>query len=30
MQLPLQLSYFGRVVGAGFGRMGERDGQKQL
>jgi hypothetical protein len=30
MQLPLQLGYFGRVVGSRAGRIGGRDGQKQL
>jgi hypothetical protein len=30
MQLPLQLGYFGRVLGVGLGRMGNCDRQKQL
>src|SRR5207244_11653548 len=30
VELPLQLDHLGRVVGSGTGRIGDRDGQKQL
>ena len=30
VELPLQFGYFRRVIGSGLGRIGDRDGQKQL